>query len=436
MVDIVVLGCTGVSGRQTVLYLANHPQRSQFSLAIAARSRGKLDTLVSELSLPKSIEVHVVDVTNFDQVEALVKTAKVVLNTAGPFVHLGPPVVRACARNGVHYLDLTGELNFVRDIVERYAFLASKTGAIIVPSCGLDSLPGDIAVHLANRALKGYSRNAPQPLQIATSTSSYEFEGVTSNGTISTIVSMLTEIPKHQIKEMRRDYYLSPVSGKPTPSPRLVYRMTLPSTLDVVVGGYFLMSTSNKAIIQRSWGLLEYEALTTKSDKAQTERYGSSMVYEEFLRRRNTFSSALLSLAILVAFSLFKLPPVRWFLATLGMKDTSVAIDKNLASNGKLTVINVTTSVPSPASSEVVKVQTTFSGKGDPGYYLSPIMMAESGLALLLNREELPALSRKGGVLTPAVAFGDAVVKRLQDSGKFDIRCEVITGRGESRKSI
>lgn len=42
MVDIVVLGCTGVSGRQTVLYLANHPQRSQFSLAIAARSRKKL----------------------------------------------------------------------------------------------------------------------------------------------------------------------------------------------------------------------------------------------------------------------------------------------------------------------------------------------------------------------------------------------------------
>lgn len=63
-------------------------------------------------------------------------------------------------------------------------------------------------------------------------------------------------------------------------------------------------------------------------------------------------------------------------------------------------------------------------------------MMAESGLALLLNREELPALSRKGGVLTPAIAFGDAVVKRLQESGKFDIRCEVITGSGESRKSI
>lgn len=79
-----------------------------------------------------------------------------------------------------------------------------------MPSCGLDSLPGDIAVHLANRALKEYSRNAIEPLQIATSTSSYEFEGVTSNGTISTAVSMLTENPRYKIKEMRRDYYLSP----------------------------------------------------------------------------------------------------------------------------------------------------------------------------------------------------------------------------------
>lgn len=104
------------------------------------------------------------------------------------------------------------------------------------------------------------------------------------------------------------------VSGKPYPSPRLVYRMTLPSTLETIVGGYFVMSSPNKAIVQRSWGLLEYEALATKSASAKKERYGSSMVYDEFLRQKSTFSSALLTLTVLVVFSVLKfLPPVCTF---------------------------------------------------------------------------------------------------------------------------
>jgi len=96
-------------------------------------------------------------------------------------------------------------------------------------------------------------------------------------------------------------------------------------------------------------------------------------------------------------------------------------------------VINVTTSASSAAFPQPVRVETTLPAKGDPGYYLSPLMLAESGLALLLNREKLPALSKQGGVLTPATALGDVIVKRLQEHAKFDIRCEVIE---ETRKSI
>lgn len=125
--------------------------------------------------------------------------------------------------------------------------------------------------------------------------------------------------------------------------------------------------------------------------------------------------------------------------------------------SGSLDVINVTTSLPSSAFPKPVKVETTISAKGDPGYYLSPstfhlitfsesyintnlfgptVMMAESGLALLLDKPALPALAKNGGVLTPAIALGDVIVKRLQEYAKFDIRCEVVDGAGESRKTI
>ncbi|KAJ3815982.1 Saccharopine dehydrogenase-domain-containing protein [Lentinula aff. lateritia] len=434
MVDILVLGATGVTGRQVTRYLNSHPQHSQFTLAIAGRSRRKLDNLISDLSLPKSIQVKVVDVTNFEQVEALVKDAKIVLNTVGPYTKWGSPVVRACARNGVHYVDLTGEQIFVRDIIEKYDYVATKTGSILVPSCGMDSLPSDIAVFIANKALKQLSKDVVDPLQIDTSTTSHELHGVFSNGTISTILTAFGSTPKHKLAESLRDYYLSPVEGKPSPPPRLKYSMSLPSTREAVVGGYFMMSSANRAIVQRSWGLLEWDSLTTKSIESRKQRYGP-MVYEEFMRQKSTFSSVLLTLTLLVGFSLMTLSPVRWFVGRLGMKETSIDLDRQLES-GSLDVINVTTSLPCSAFPKPVKVETTISAKGDPGYYLSPIMMAESGLALLLDKPALPALAKNGGVLTPAIALGDVIVKRLQEFAKFDIRCEVVDGAGESRKTI
>ncbi|KAJ4486084.1 Saccharopine dehydrogenase-domain-containing protein [Lentinula aciculospora] len=433
MVDILVLGATGVTGRQTTRYLSSHPQRSQFTLAIAGRSRRKLDNLISDLSLPKSVQVHVVDVTSFDQVEVLVKDFKIVLNTVGPYVKWGPPVVRACARHGVHYVDLAGEQIFVRDIIEKYDYVATKTGSILVPSCGMDSLPSDIAVHLANKALKQLSKDDAQPLQIDISTSSYDLHGVFSNGTISTIVSALGNTPKHKLAESLRDYYLSPVAGKPSPPPRLKYIMTLPSTREAVVGGYFMMSSANRSIVQRSWGLLEWNYLNTKSTEASKQRYGP-MVYEEFMRQKSIYRSVLLTLTLLVGFTLMALPPVNLYPHGL-IQNRRQPLKPQLES-GSLTVINVTTSIPSSRFPKPVNVETTISANGDPGYYLSPIMMAESGLALLLDRESLPALAKNGGVLTPASALGDVIVKRLQEFAKFDIRCEVVDGIAESRKSI
>ena len=84
-------------------------------------------------------------------------------------------VRRACARNGVHYVDLTGETVWIREIIEkcvgqpesmllltilrscvRYHYVATKTGAIIVPSCGLDSIPADLSAFLGNKTLKSH----------------------------------------------------------------------------------------------------------------------------------------------------------------------------------------------------------------------------------------------------------------------------------------
>jgi len=92
--DILVLGATGYTGRLITRYLAAHPQRAQFSLAIGARSTQKLGKLVEDLNLPSSVQLVQVDVTREYEVEAAVRGTRVVINTVGPYWLWGTAVVR------------------------------------------------------------------------------------------------------------------------------------------------------------------------------------------------------------------------------------------------------------------------------------------------------------------------------------------------------
>ena len=122
MPDIVVLGATGFTGRLISRYLASHPQRGRFTWAIAARSKTKLDNLAKELSLPLDVENFQCDVNDEIDVQRVVKTARVVINTVGPYYSYGTSVVRACVRNAVHYVDLSGETPWERDIIFECVF--------------------------------------------------------------------------------------------------------------------------------------------------------------------------------------------------------------------------------------------------------------------------------------------------------------------------
>jgi len=54
------------------------------------------------------------------------------------------------------------------------------------------------------------------------------------------------------------------------------------------------------------------------------------------------------------------------------------------------------------------------SQRGDPGYKATSVLLGESGLALALDRDKL---SDFHGVLTPAVAIGDALLARFPAAG-------------------
>ena len=57
-------------------------------------------------------------------------------------------MVEACATAGTHYADLTGEVQFAREAIDRFDEPARASGARIVHSCGYDSIPSDLSVLL------------------------------------------------------------------------------------------------------------------------------------------------------------------------------------------------------------------------------------------------------------------------------------------------
>lgn len=117
--DVLVLGATGFTGRLITRYLSVHPQRNAFTFAVGARSPAKLQTLLEDLNLHKDSRISTVqvDVTSQPDVERAVKTTRVVINTVGPYWRWGTPVVEACAKHGVHYVDLTGETVWMKHII-------------------------------------------------------------------------------------------------------------------------------------------------------------------------------------------------------------------------------------------------------------------------------------------------------------------------------
>ncbi|MBV9410930.1 MAG: hypothetical protein JO148_05000, partial [Acidimicrobiia bacterium] len=63
----------------------------------------------------------------------------------GPFIRLGMPAVEAAARNGVPYVDSTGEQQFMTEVYGKF----SDASVPIVPGCGFDFIPGDLAAAIA-----------------------------------------------------------------------------------------------------------------------------------------------------------------------------------------------------------------------------------------------------------------------------------------------
>ncbi|KAL4079024.1 Saccharopine dehydrogenase-domain-containing protein [Scleroderma citrinum] len=452
MLDILILGATGYTGRLISRYLAAHRQRATFTFGLAARSQQKLKALTDELGDSVfQVATFIVDVTQPDNVEMVIQEARVIINAVGPFWRWGTPVVEACVRHKRHYVDISGEFPWVREIIHkqvafsisylppantkcapfcRFDHAAAKSNTLIVPCAGLDSVPTDLITYVANKTLKA---SAGPTTGIDMSTSAWELDSFgLSGGSFSTFLTALEHIPKHKLKAAVVGFALSPVRGTSSPRRRAFY--TLPILDPPIRGTLSTHSSANTQVVQRSWGLFE---LATRYPKVvfppelsitvdtQGYSYGTAFKYEEFLALPSRLH-ALRAFTFLISVSLAIIffPPARWIARKLMPQPGRGPTDEQLEA-GSVRVTNITTSTPD-SDGRTVSARTILKGKGEPLYLLTSILVSEAALAIVLDKDGFPPLGRHGGVLTPATAFGDVLIRRLHACGHFNIESEVL----------
>ena len=138
---LAILGVTGYTGG---LVLAE-ARRAGLEVRLVGRRREALE----ELAAPGE-DVHVADARDADALREAFAGATVVASLAGPFLELGLAPVEAAVAAGAHYLDTTGEQEFVRLVHERI-----EADTVVLPAFGFDYVPGDLAARLAAEQVEG-----------------------------------------------------------------------------------------------------------------------------------------------------------------------------------------------------------------------------------------------------------------------------------------
>ncbi len=74
-----------------------------------------------------------------------------------------------------------------------------------------------------------------------------------------------------------------------------------------------MMSQVDRAIVQRSWGLFEYNAITSPNKETQRARYGRDFEYAEFMITPSKIYGFLFSVGLMLGMMSLFVPGVRRF---------------------------------------------------------------------------------------------------------------------------
>jgi len=397
--DVVVFGATGFVGRLVAGYLAAHAPGS-VRIGLAGRSAERLADIRSRLGPAASQwPLLVADSADPESVAALARAARVVATTVGPYRRLGLTLVEACSRAGTDYADLSGEVLFLRESIDRCHDLAASTGTRIVHCCGFDSIPSDLGVLALHEAARADDAGDLEDTTLVLTA----MKGGVSGGTLASGMGQWKEMATSAAsrRAVQDAYALSP--DRPA-EPDLGDQRDLEwARYDGDLGIWtspFVMAGLNTRVVRRSNALQNW-AYGRRFRYREVTGFGASPAA---VVPAAALAAGLKSLTAGMAFGLSRALASR-LLPVLGEGPSEKA-----RRNGFFRMeIHARTSA---GARYVGRVEAS----GDPGYAATSVMLGESALCLALDRDCLPD---RAGVLTPATAMGDALAGRLRSAGQI-----------------
>ena len=406
--DFTLFGATGFTGGEALRHLVSKAPSSLGRWAIAGRNRSKLEARLRELAPGRDdVDIVVADSSDPASVADLVAGTRVLLHLGGPYARFGETFIRACAEHGTHYLDLTGEIPWVRKMVDGYHEEAARARAKLVFTAGYEALPFDLVTLLAVRTLRdrhGVGCARVDVVGDASMPSGIGPGDMLSGGTVNTLRESLREGPQEGMEdpaallvdagEAARVRERSPIRVAPW--------------FDEDLGGYigpvFPAPFINPPIVLRSAALFA----------AAGEEYGPAFAYREGTVVGASVGGRLAAEAMCLGLRGFAglASGASWLrhgaLAVVdrfGPKSGEGPSERALAE----TSYGLRARALGPAGEEV---HASLRAEGHPGYRSTAKMIVEAALALAFDEDRLPQIF---GAVTPATALGLAAFDRLRE---------------------
>jgi short subunit dehydrogenase-like uncharacterized protein len=386
--DLIVFGASSFVGKIICRYLAQQPKGS-LHWAMAGRSQTKLDELSGELGV--DVPLIIADASDAAALKALCAQTRIILSTVGPYALYGEPLVRACVETGTDYCDLTGEIQWVSQMIKRYGAAAKASGARIVNCCGFDSIPFDLGVHYLQQEAQSSLGESCNTVKMRV----WKIRGGASGGTVASLMNAVKEAVADPAvrREMADPYAICPTDDFKRVRQPNVQGVKFDADFQRWIGP-FLMATVNTRVVHRSHAL-------------QGHPWGEGFTYDEAMctgvGAKGAIQAGLMAAGI------------AGMMLGSAFAPTRALLSKALPAPGE---------GPSPADQEngfydLRFIGRTRSGKQlsvkvvgdrDPGYGSTAKMIAEAALCLAFDT---PKADFPGGFWTPASLLGQRLISRL-----------------------
>lgn len=390
--DLVVWGATGFTGRLVAEYLyKKYGVNKSVRWAMAGRNEEKLNKIKNQVA-DSSVPIIVADSHDVDSLNAMVQRTKVICTTVGPYAKYGSELVASCVEHQTDYCDLTGEVQWIRKMIDLHHDNAKSNGTKIVHTCGFDSIPFDMGVYYMQKQAK--ETTGQSALQINMRVRA--FKGGISGGTYASLSNVLEEAreDKSVFETLSNPYGLNPKGEDQGPDGAdlrsVVYDEKAKSWIYP-----FIMAGINTKVVRRSNALLDFA-------------YGKDFRYDEAVMSGDGFKGRLKGISAAIPLGLLASAKPGSFLKK--------RIDKRLPKPGEGPTLQQRESgfynlKFFTTLADNTTIVGSVKGDKDPGYGSTSKMLAESAVCLATDN-----LSEVSGVLTPSIAMGDSLLKRLQEN--------------------